>query len=320
MIYIFAPNNSITGGAELLHQLCDCFNNNGANSSIIYYPESSNHPAFKYYSNYNIQLYEGNISTIDKSENIIIVPEIATYLLRKFSNSRKSIFWMSIDNYFLNKDLTFYLNIKNKIRNILNFKKLQFSEMRNIIHISQSHYSTIFLKSKNLESFYIGDYINIPINDLTNQIVKKNIIVYNPKKGLKYLTEFMAKYPHYEYRPIQNMTSKEVAQLLQFSKIYMDFGIHPGKDRIPREAVLSGCCILTSNLGSAANNIDIPILSKYKFKRNKSTMFLVNQMIIEIFENFENEWEHFISYRNSIVNSKKDFEINVINFINKFVK
>lgn len=320
MIYIFAPNNSITGGAELLHQLCDCFNNNGVSSSIIYYPRSNNHPAFDFFSNYNINHYDGDTIDIDKRENIIIVPEIATYLLREFSESRKSIFWMSIDNYFLNKDLSYFKNLRNKLRNLLNTKKLKFSEMRDIIHLSQSHYSTIFLKSKNLESFYLGDYINIPVNNTNSEVVKRDIIVYNPKKGLKYFSEFMKRFPYYEFRPIQNMTSIEVAQLLQSAKIYLDFGIHPGKDRIPREAVLSGCCILTSTLGSAANDIDIPILKKYKFKRNKSSMFLVNQRVVEIFENFDIEWNNFKSYQNTIINSKIDFEFNVRKFIEKFLK
>jgi len=42
-------------------------------------------------------------------------------------------------------------------------------------------------------------------------------------------------------------------------KLYVDFGKHPGKDRMPREAAVHGCCIITGRRGAAGNPFDIPI-------------------------------------------------------------
>ena len=40
----------------------------------------------------------------------------------------------------------------------------------------------------------------------------------------------------------------------------MDFGFHPGQDRLPREAALLKNCIITNREGSAAFYKDVPIL------------------------------------------------------------
>ena len=47
------------------------------------------------------------------------------------------------------------------------------------------------------------------------------------------------------------MTPEQVVDLMSESKVYIDFGNHPGKDRIPREAVINGCCVITGVRGSA---------------------------------------------------------------------
>ena len=75
---------------------------------------------------------------------------------------------------------------------------------------------------------------------------------------------FSLGFKKFNFIPIQGMSSIEVANLLESAKIYIDFGNHPGKDRLPREAVLSGCCIITNSKGSAKNSVDICISKKYK--------------------------------------------------------
>ena len=66
----------------------------------------------------------------------------------------------------------------------------------------------------------------------------------------------------------------------------MDFGYHPGKDRMPREAALFGNCIITNQKGSAKNNLDIPIKSKYKFSEVKTNIPKINKQIERIFNDY----------------------------------
>lgn len=54
----------------------------------------------------------------------------------------------------------------------------------------------------------------------------------------------MKKARELNFKPIINMTRDEVIRELQRAKVYIDFGNHPGKDRIPREAAILGCCAI----------------------------------------------------------------------------
>ncbi|MGC8677909.1 MAG: hypothetical protein ACP5UF_06830 [Hydrogenobaculum sp.] len=85
------------------------------------------------------------------------------------------------------------------------------------------------------------------------------------------------------------MTRDQVIETLQKAKVYIDFGNHPGKDRIPREAAILGCCVITGKRGSATFFEDVPIPEEYKFEeryqdfnyyrqviRNEPTKFLEN--------------------------------------------
>jgi hypothetical protein len=46
--------------------------------------------------------------------------------------------------------------------------------------------------------------------------------------------------------------------------MYVDFGHHPGMDRIPREAAACGCLVLVGERGSASYFKDVPLTAEYK--------------------------------------------------------
>lgn len=47
------------------------------------------------------------------------------------------------------------------------------------------------------------------------------------------------------------LSAEEVQAMLKKSKVYIDFGGHPGMEHIPREAALAGRIIVTNRAGSA---------------------------------------------------------------------
>jgi hypothetical protein len=46
---------------------------------------------------------------------------------------------------------------------------------------------------------------------------------------------------------------------------YIDFGPHPGMDRLPREATLARCVVITNREGAANFEEDVPLPSEFKF-------------------------------------------------------
>ena len=63
----------------------------------------------------------------------------------------------------------------------------------------------------------------------------------------------------FEVGYLSGLSPHEAAELLRSSTIYIDFGHHPGRDRIPREASSAGCAVLSTQLGAARFTEDMPL-------------------------------------------------------------
>ena len=96
------------------------------------------------------------------------------------------------------------------------------------------------------------------------------------------------------------MTREQVVDLLSQAKVYVDFGGHPGKDRIPREACVSGACIITNMSGSAFYYNDVPIPDEYKFDEKESSLDDVICKIQECIDDYESRVKDFDYYRSCI--------------------
>ena len=308
-IYIACPALFATGGTELLHQLNSKLKKNGYNVYMYYYNgKKGEDPISERFKIYDVDFVE----TIEDDENnIIIVPEINTNLLKNFKKIKKVIWWMSVDNYFKEKNRK-----KNKIRNI--FGLLDFNyKSKEIIHFSQSKYSTEFLLEQGISSeniYYLSDYLNQTFLQKTQQksnITKKNRVLYNPKKGYEFTKKIIDKGKDICWVPLENLKPDEMCDLMMKSKVYIDFGNHPGKDRIPREAAISGCCIITGKRGSAKNNEDIPILEEYKFEDLESNIDNILEKIRHIMVEYETKSNDFKDYRNRIMQEESVFENDV---------
>lgn len=119
-----------------------------------------------------------------------------------------------------------------------------------------------------------------------------------------------------EFIAINNMSRAEVVEILKISKVYIDFGNHPGKDRIPREAALLDCCIITNKRGSSLFYDDVSIDSEFQFEDEDSNIPLISGKIKECFYNYENKIKQFSFYKNKIKQEKSIFIEQIKNFLN----
>ena len=88
----------------------------------------------------------------------------------------------------------------------------------------------------------------------------------------------------------------------------MDFGFHPGQDRLPREAALLKNCIITNKEGSAAFYKDVPIAEEFKFLEKRENYEKIREKIDRIFESFPKELEKFKFYRKFLLSQEKKYE------------
>ena len=311
-IYVACPANFASGGPELLHQLVYELTNLGFSAYMYYYGRINNtspvHEAYLSYKN----LFVDKI--IDNDKNILIVPETNTKLLYDYSSVQKVIWWLSVDNYlaFLNSKSV----LKRIIKKCLYKTKLyprniyRFNNNEPVIHFVQSEYAKQWIKSKGIENaFFLSDYINkLFIEKQTKNVNnKKDIVIYNPKKGLEFTKMIIAEAKEIKFVPIENMKRDEVAYLFSTAKVYIDFGNHPGKDRMPREAAISGCCVITSKNGSAKFYEDVPIPNEFKFDAKVRNIPSIVEKIRNCFNNYETEIVKFENYREMIKNEQAKF-------------
>ncbi len=323
--YIHCPAGLVTGGAELLHQLVDFLRNNGKEAYIVYSGEEE-HAIPKDYEAYNIKISE---SVENALSNIEIFNESEVSNIFDHSKTQKFLWWLSVDFFFLSSrgkislvDLfhwnkmifvrqlcwRFFQLLKNKfkIEKKISIKKLVSSGM---FCGYQSEYIQSFLISRKFERILpLTDYINTEylLDEVSSP--KENIILYNPKKGLGFTKKIIAAAPDLHWIPVQNMTRAEVVQLMQRSKIYIDFGNHPGKDRLPREAAISRCCIITGKKGAAKFFGDVPIPQEYKFDDKTRNIPKIIAAINNTLLNYETEIDKFNYYRNQIKKERFLFE------------
>ena len=182
------------------------------------------------------------------------------------------------------------------------------------INAYQSEYARLFLTSHGFAN-------KVPLSDYINQEYllrhtsgnREREVLYNPKKGFAFTAKLIKQAPDINWIPLQNFTRQQMKQKLGEAMVYIDFGNHPGKDRIPREAAMSGCCIITSKRGSAGNSIDVPIPEEYKYEDAQKNVLSVLQIIRSIFDNYEVHYENQKLYRERIKTEKNTFEEEIKN-------
>jgi hypothetical protein len=277
-VYINIPAKVEAGGVESLFQLADAINNNGG-ESIVIWDTQYHDPIPEKYKHYNIQ---DSTEVEDTSDNWIIYPEIWTEKLGTYKNMKNAIWWLSVDNNH------------GKFQDFLNSE---------ITHFYQSFYALDFLQKNGVEKYLpLFDYIHEKYTDSVYQISsKKNIVCYNPVKGIDITNQIINLNPDIKFVPIHGMDENQIIELLKTSKVYIDFGHHPGRDRIPRESAILGNCIITNSKGSAGFYNDIPVENQYKTSIAES----IGITIHNCFENFETVIDKFSLYRASIKNQKE---------------
>jgi len=306
-IYVLCPGNTESGGPELLHQFVDSLRQIGEDAYLIYYPFSR-----KFYKPEKFRSYDAPCIAY---ENIklgkVVVSEVSTNLIKFFKGYDVSIWWASVDFYFGIKGDNSLLDSIRYLRCLI-FRRLPLYRLKKYKHYSQSLYAKDFLRGHGIESSMLSDYLNKSHLD-QKKTSKKDLIAYNPFKGLP-ITNALKRYnPDIRFVPIIDLTPQEVRDLLASAKIYVDFGNHPGKDRLPREAAMANCCVITGIKGSA-NFDDIAIPRKFKLnEKGKNFMENFRNLTLEIFNDYDALLENFEGYRQITMNEEDVFHQQVNN-------
>ena len=339
-IYLMAPSNFFTGGPLSTHQLASILNKYSKyDVKIFYSPKTKINPVHKEFKEFKLS---HTFDIIDNKKNFLIIPEHYSSLVEalRFKKIKKIIYWLSVDNYinskfrhenskiirafikipyfliYLFNKITFFyfgiLTLKDYLKiyyNFFNFK--YFKELKQCkIHIAQSSYALNYVKNKLINAKVI--LIEDQQRELYKKIYKKkiklipklkeNIVSYNATKSNEFIFSIINYDKNIKFVPIRGLTAVQMTNLLIKSKIYLDFGYHPGKDRAPREAVLFGNCVITNLKGSALFYNDVCISKDFKFYESHRNLININKLIYSVFYNYPRYFMKMNKYKNKILN------------------
>lgn len=289
IVYILAPTGAVTGGPEALHQLCYKINTSGGKAKMVYV-------------DYSTQLFSGEVRApfryrhyattsaerpADVEQNIVIVPEIWPHILNNFNRIQKCIWWLSVDY--------------GQSANV-------FSDS-SIHHLFQSEYAKNYLiENKACNVYPLYDYLSLSPSRPSE---KEKIVIYNPKKGFDTTKKII---DHFENSDIQfialtGFTRSGLRKVMKRSMVYIDFGDHPGKDRIPREAAIHHNIIVVSTSGSSKFYEDVPIPKEFKISSDNLEQICTT--IKGAVVNYHRLTKQFDYYRRVINNQEQEFTLQV---------
>lgn len=352
-VYCVCPPKVQTGGPEAMHQLCHALNTNPSfegEAKMLYLREDGRvgvrHakgvqrlPVYERYDapaaeglpgefhvggdgdSVNLDKSSAEKKSVDKmiyTSDLVIWPECWTNLIdcegiSKFSSSsanlshQTAIWWLSVDN---------------------NNGKYKDWNRDDILHLYQSEYAKRHLQ-KNGAKHIVAMTEYIPDRNAEAAGTSRDLqVLYNPLKGIHYTDEIKRRSARgkdaIEFTPIaggtdgrQRISPEEVVQMLRRARIYIDFGPHPGMDRLPREAALAGCVVITNAEGAAQYDEDVPIPADYKIR--KFDVDRIHRLLRSCLDDDESKVNDFNPYREWIFGQRKRMDDCVKSFVDEIV-
>ncbi len=328
--YVLCPYGLVTGGPDALHQLVYYLNKINKNAKLVYLNALRNdYEIPKQYQRY-IDSYILFNQLEDSEDNVIIIPEFLSHLAKKYKKSKVYIWWLSVD-YNLDKTslpykllliVTYLLRafkyrkigfrrFNMMFKNVFYKKKYDFKhEMKNVSHLCASYYAYDFVKKNGSNNAKLC-IEPISLRFLENNSIdsnKQDIVLYNPKKCGEFVKKLIEKSNNsIVYVPLEGYSQDELIDLYKKSKVYIDFGPFPGAERMPKEAVLNGCVIITGKFGASNFYGDVPIKDEYKFDANDENIVSIIGKIKYSLLNYQVIKNDFDEYRNRVLSLENNF-------------
>jgi hypothetical protein len=315
IIYILCPGNVVTGGTEALHELRYYLDMSGYRACLSYYDGCSS-PSEKYLK-YNPLLVP--LEAIeDAPHHVLIVPEIVTHLLGHYIRITKCIWWLSL-SFYDGGDIVFNDGIIRRVKKTILrsapflhklqsvFRKklypgrkmpIRYYMNRTDFYLCNSKFTYDYVKtrSENVKMFVqpLGlDFLRLDTPELSS-VHRIDTIPYNPARPSAIMQKLLQR-EDLQFVPIKGLGVSEVIELFRKSKLYIDFGLFGGPERLPKESVLNGTMLLVGRRNAAKNEFDVAIPEQFKIEDWDNEQEVVGKIkwMLEHYDELIDEFEFF---------------------------
>ncbi|MEM2206876.1 MAG: hypothetical protein QXK16_06620, partial [Sulfolobales archaeon] len=236
-----------------------------------------------------------------------------------------------------------YKGVQNDIMHYIAFKEISNainnpSQILRLIekvelHIAQSLYSRNFLVKIGIDKSKVliirepleEEFLNARIS-FEN---RKDIIAFNARKAFsityKALSKVKQQNNDIKIIPLTNVGKEGMLRILSNSKVFVDIGLHPGRDRPFREAGLLGNVVIVNRSGGCYYFEDCPIPDAYTIKcrsiacRDLSVNRLIN-LIIDCIDNYEHHVANFQKLREYLISEHELYLKDLNKLLNNVLK
>ena len=277
------PANCATGGPEAIHSFVRDLNKCADVYARVLYWDVHDYsdPCPDEYKPYGCE----HVFDIPAGfDGVLIVPEIWANEVLNY-DCHRAIYWLGVDAYAGWTDVS---------------ERGAFLADPNILHIVQSEYAFDTLRKLGvIRIVKRTDTVNADFYGPHTEEPRNNVVLYNPAKATPFMRRLIASMPDIKFRPVTGMTRTQVIDTMRHAKLYVDFGEFPGRERMPREAALCGCCLVTSKTGAAGypEDFDHP----YKFESKDSHIWVISTVMRRMLEHYDAYRNHFAPLREQLI-------------------
>lgn len=262
-VICLCPGGVATGGPEALHQLCDAINRLGGEAAMLYSPDDSigRHRSYEKYSSPSIK-----ISDIEVDDFLVFPEPWHRQVIPEFDSA---IWWLAVPKD--HEDVA-----KAKVA----------------FHFCQSEFAKHVLLSHGIEGVMLSDYTDEVFR--ISHMGRGNSISGNPAKGFNFSQLFVSQ-SKIPISYLHGLDKQQMSNELNKSKVYIEFGHNPGKDRIPREAAKCGNVVFMNRVGAGCCYNDYQIDEWFTFDNSNFEELIEKvNLVFDDYEHYYSKQNHFL--------------------------
>lgn len=300
----------ITGGPEAIHQARQVLDEQGLQADIAYYgpggtiqvddgqalfgPPDVN-PCTSVYANYRPVATE---RILLRRHHLVVLPEPLAAHAPMFGRASVAVWWLSVDNGLPGLDA---------------LARRAFFADTAVKHFHQSAYAEDFLRRHGVEASYpLADYTDPEFTSVVPEAPNPDAVVaHNPAKGGDLSGAFFAAHPELRELPLRGLSKSDMAATLRRTRVYVDFGHLPGKDRMPREAAASGAVVFVRKRGAGLFRADFPIPDFFRFDEDDVASGELFRRVAAVQADPASFWDQQEDFRAGIRAEHEDFRDQV---------
>ena len=169
-------------------------------------------------------------------------------------------------------------------------------------HFHQSAYAADFLRSSGVpESTLLGDFTDARFTAVVPSAPARTPPSPTTRpRGRTSPRRSSRRRPAVTAAPIQGMTKDQIVDRLRSTRVYVDFGNLPGKDRLPREAAASGAVVFVRRARRRPLRRGLPGPGLLPLRRRRRALRRAGRRVTAVQEAPESHWAEQQPFRDEV--------------------